>query len=706
MKTPTTTKPKPSTSFEVERIPLAMCAARRWINWKPKTRDGTWTEVPCDASGAEIDATDPANWRTFAEARDAATEERGIGFVLGDGWLGVDLDGVVDPKSGAFTDPDAESWVSSTTTYVETSPSGTGVQAIFFGVELPTWSGNRRGHVEVYAEKRFFTVTGAAHYVDRDATPDQAAVDRLCEKHLRSDVPRPGGSKPKGSKKRSENPSDVDFSLACDEIRRGTPRPEVEADPTPPGAKTADRLVALALDRFELGRTPKGETFAVEKTGANVAIRLDGSAMKSTLSSLYFDEHASCAGSAAVDDALGVLRGQSMKTEPRELAIRYGRHGPAIVLDLGRVDGKTVVIDRDGWKVEPRSPILFERTELVGELPEPDRDVDVEGTLGELRGILNVGGDFDVLVGWIVAAMIPKIPHPILMLGGGQGTGKTTAATMIVGVFDASDAPTRSQPRDLENFCLSVAGSWSTVFDNVSKIPEWQSDALCMAATGGSFTKRALYTDRGLSVASFQRVLAITSIDAGSIRGDLAERLLVVDLDKIKKRRSETEIRAIFDGLRARLLGAFCTLVSSTLARLDTVRLDAESRMFDFARVLAALDGVRGTKSLDAYLGQGERLADDVVEGDSVGSAIRVFIEARTSWSGSMNDLLRDLRPDDPPPDFPRTPEKMSARMKRLIPALELVGIEVKQPEKNDKTRIWRMIARTAQPPESGPDGT
>jgi hypothetical protein len=476
---------------------------------------------------------------------------------------------------------------------------------------------------------------------------------------------------------------------------------DVEADPTPPGAKTADKLVALAVDRFELGRTPKGETFAVEKTGANVAIRLDGSAMKSTLASLYFDEHASVAGSAAIEDSLSVLKGQAMKTAPRELAIRYGRNGDEIVVDLGRVDGKAVVVNAAGWRVVDRSPILFERTELVGELPIP-----VEGgSVDELRGLLNIGDDdFDVLVGWIVAAMIPEIAHPILMLGGGQGTGKTTAATMIVGVLDASDAPTRTQPRDLENFCLSVAGSWATVFDNVSTIPEWQSDALCKTVTGDAFTKRKLYADRELSVVTFRRVIAITTIDAGALRGDLADRIVLVELDKIDKsrRRGESEIKASFEELRPRLFGAFCSLLSRVLAALPRVTLKELPRMADFAKVLDALDMDLGTERLATYLGQGERLADDVVEGDSVGTAIRGFMESRPGWSGTMKMLLADLTPAaDPPRDFPKSPRKLASRVKRLAPALEAIGVFVHAPGKTDKTRTWGIFtAQNAQPPE------
>jgi hypothetical protein len=308
--------------------------------------------------------------------------------------------------------------------------------------------------------------------------------------------------------------------------------------------------------------------------------------------------------------------------------------------------------------------------------------------------------------------MIPEIAHPILLLGGGQGTGKTTAARMIAGIIDPSAAPTQSQPSDPEQYALTIAAAQVRVFDNVSKIPEWWSDALCKTVTGDSWVKRKLYTDGELSVASFRRVVVMTSIDAGSLRGDLADRLVLVELDKIEdsERRSESEILARFAEIRPRLFGALCTLLAQVLEALPGVKLDELPRMADFARVLAAVDAVRGTRSLATYLGQGERLADDVVEGDSVGTAIRGFMANRSgkSWSGTMKDLLAEITPDPPARDFPKTPKGLGSRLKRLAPALEAVGVFLYQPGKTDKTRTWMLQgdpkALTAQTPETRTD--
>ena len=100
-------------------------------------------------------------------------------------------------------------------------------------------------------------------------------------------------------------------------------------------------------------------------------------------------------------------------------------------------------------------------------------------------GLLNVTADtWPLALGWELAGFVPDIPHPILLLGGQQGTGKSTAAKKLIGVLDPSPADLRSYPRDVETWAISAAGSWAVAIDNVSTIPDWLSDSLCKAVTG------------------------------------------------------------------------------------------------------------------------------------------------------------------------------------------------------------------------------
>lgn len=149
----------------------------------------------------------------------------------------------------------------------------------------------------------------------------------------------------------------------------------------------------------------------------------------------------------------------------------------------------------------------------------------------------------------------------------------------------------RSDPR---RSCGGTFGSWVVGLDNVSGVPDWLSDALCRAVTGDGLVRRRLYSDAHLSVLAYRRVVLLTSIDPGITRGDLLDRLLPVTCHPFppERRLTDEEIDAAFAAAHPHLLGGLLTLTAAVLDRLPHLRLPALPRMADFARILAAVDGL------------------------------------------------------------------------------------------------------------------
>ncbi|MGH4021807.1 MAG: hypothetical protein ACRDT0_21745 [Pseudonocardiaceae bacterium] len=102
----------------------------------------------------------------------------------------------------------------------------------------------------------------------------------------------------------------------------------------------------------------------------------------------------------------------------------------------------------------------------------------------------------------------------------------------------------RKPPRDADSWTTAAASSWVVALDNLSTVPEWLSDSLCRASTGEGDVRRRLYTDGELHVIAFRRVVVANGIDLGSLRGDLADRLVTVQLDRIgdEARREDVEV--------------------------------------------------------------------------------------------------------------------------------------------------------------------
>jgi putative DNA primase/helicase len=162
-------QPQYDTSCVIEEVPAELRSERRFLLYKLVHRDGKPKpdKVPCDASGHEIDATNPAHWRTLDEAVAAlsgsAGRAHGVGVALGDKLAGIDLDGIHDPATGRLSAA-AEAIVRALDSYTEVSPSGAGVHILVRGVlpdnvkhKAPLPGG---GTIEAYSDKRFFTLSG------------------------------------------------------------------------------------------------------------------------------------------------------------------------------------------------------------------------------------------------------------------------------------------------------------------------------------------------------------------------------------------------------------------------------------------------------------------------------------------------------------------------------------------------------------------
>jgi hypothetical protein len=482
-----------------------------------------------------------------------------------------------------------------------------------------------------------------------------------------------------------------------------------------PHIPQALRLVQLAEERYRFGRTCDGQPFAVERAGPNIALSLGGSALalRQTLAREYRKKFGGVPSSSALTDAMTVLAGAALESsEPERVELRVAAHEGGIIIDLGDSSGRAVAVRANGRSVLERSPVLFRRTNFTGAMPVPEG----EGTVDDLWSLLNVTQeDRSLVLGWALAAFMPEMPHPILLLGGEYGSGKSVGTRIIVSIVDPSPAPLRSPPRDEEGWVIPVCAAWVNAFDNVSSIPLWWSDALCRGATGEGWAKRKLYHDSDVTVLAFKRPIILTSIDAGSLKGDLGSRMLLVDLDRIppEKRLSERQLDARLKALRPHIFGALLDLLVRVLERLPHAPSEGLPRMADFAQLLWAMDAALGTDALSRYAAQDGKVAAEVLESDTFGQAVHVFAQEVGDWRGTAGDLLKRIEPKDgrAPADWPRTPRAASGRLRRLAPTLRTVGVEVTPPAKTDKTRHYHLravrqgeeaTARTAQPPENG----
>ena len=150
-----------------ERVPDKLKRMKRWVCYKVETLDnGKKTKRPYNAlNGSWARVNDDLTWVSFNTAITGCIKYHcdGLGFVLGEGIFGIDLDnhptetGELEMTSEEFSALATE-FINTLDSYAEFSQSGNGVHIICSGT-LPAGA-RRRNCVEMYDSNRFFAFTG------------------------------------------------------------------------------------------------------------------------------------------------------------------------------------------------------------------------------------------------------------------------------------------------------------------------------------------------------------------------------------------------------------------------------------------------------------------------------------------------------------------------------------------------------------------
>lgn len=160
------------------QIPDEMKALPQWVCWNAD-------KVPISPrNGRAAKAGKPETWGTFKQACGRAKAQNlGIGFEFAadDPYCGIDLDKCRDPETGELEDW-ADAIVQSFDSYMEVSPSGTGVH-IIIRASKPERGKSRTNYVEIYDSGRYFTMTGECISGHASICDQQDQLMELLEDH-------------------------------------------------------------------------------------------------------------------------------------------------------------------------------------------------------------------------------------------------------------------------------------------------------------------------------------------------------------------------------------------------------------------------------------------------------------------------------------------------------------------------------------------
>ena len=483
----------------------------------------------------------------------------------------------------------------------------------------------------------------------------------------------------------------------------GAPLPLERGD----GGSAADRLIGLVLDSgIEFFHDPDQHGWA--------SVRVDGHFENHPIRSrpfqlfllrTYYRETGNSPGAQAIRAALDLFEAKALfDGEESPINIRVANHRQKLYLDLCDRAWRAIEIDADGWRIVDRPPPRFHRTRGSRPLPPPERG----GGLDELRRFLNVDHQgWTLIKAFLVAALRPGVPCPILVAKGEQGAGKTTACRIMSALIDPRTGALRGVPREVRDLTAAARNSWIVCFDNLSHLPEELADAACRLATGGGFGGRELYSDHDEATFDATRPIVFNAIpDLGAARPDFLDRAVIVEfLDmKPEMRRDEAQFWREFEEVRPRILGALLDAVVAGLGNLPNVTLDQPPRMADFALWVKACEeslGMKPGEAMTAYQSNRTETHNLALESSLLYEPVAEL--ANEGFSGTVAELYdrlnrmksegvrRSVR-------WPKAPSALGSALRRMASNLRAVGIDIQFSRADIRGRRLVSLVSASEP--------
>lgn len=151
-----------------------------------------------------------------------------------------------------------------------------------------------------------------------------------------------------------------------------------------------------------------------------------------------------------------------------------------------------------------------------------------------IASLINAGhDDLKLIVAWLLSTFQPTGAFPILQISGEQGSGKSSGSEMLCNLLDPKPSQRRSPPKSEQDLTISLVNCHIRMYENVSEMPDWLSDALCRVSTGQAFGSRTLYTNEDETVLSVKRPVLLNGIGDLARRSDLIDRSISIELPTI-----------------------------------------------------------------------------------------------------------------------------------------------------------------------------
>jgi len=448
----------------------------------------------------------------------------------------------------------------------------------------------------------------------------------------------------------------------------------------------ADILIRVS-EEAEFFQNDLGEAFAaVTINGHKEVLKVKSKKFKMWLTKQYYDATKKAPTSDAMNQAIGVMEMKAaFDGGEYSLQLRVAEKDGAFYYDLANEGWIVVKMEPNICHVLNDPPILFTRNKNTKSQFLPDFAGDLKLLLNHIR--IKNEDDQILYLTYLVTCFIPSIPHAVLVFSGEKGASKSTSMRLTRQIVDPAIQDLLTMPNSMQDLALSLANNYMPSFDNLDGLSAEKSDLLCIASTGGGFSKRTLFTDDDETLLDLRRCVGLTGINVVVTRADLIDRSIIIELDRIpeNERKEERDVWEAFEKDRASIVGGALQALANAMAIYPKVKLDKLPRMADFTRwgyAIAEVLGYGGERFLDAYRNNRNQSNEEAISSHPAAATVVALMKENQSWSGSVASLLGELervaeqeKINTKVKTFPKAAHILSRRLKEVKSNLEDVGI-------------------------------
>ena len=354
--------------------------------------------------------------------------------------------------------------------------------------------------------------------------------------------------------------------------------------------------------------------------------------------------------------ALQLFEAKARRSElsRQSIALRVSHRGQppdpiAVLIDLCNSEGDAIEITAGGWQVISTARRAFRRSRSQQPLPTP----------AEPGAILASSLLFPpAALAWLVSALRPTGPYPILLVKGPAASGKTMLARMLRSLIDPATSAFCPRPRTERDVMRLAWNNYVLAFDHSGDLPPAVLAALCRLSSGASFEfDRSAYAADSLSILLQRPIILTASDDCASVTYDaaVANHAITIELPHIAapQRRTESEILVEFECARPALLATACTAVSRALGNVTYTSPEFPTRF---------PDALQWSLAAAPALGIAESQMRIALCPDTLAREVAAFAHEKHYWEGSPSELLAALEAAHVL-DLPNSPERLTRRL-------------------------------------------